>query len=100
MFRLLMIRRQPRSTRTDTLVPYTTLFRSVRRSVRDTARDDHRDQRRVAEGQGPRRDLRPGNSGRVELQPDPEGLKLPPVMGTQQASGRGSVPVMTTNRKR
>src|SRR3546814_12801716 len=25
----LMIRRQPRSTRTDTLVPYTTLFRSV-----------------------------------------------------------------------
>src|SRR3546814_7490279 len=24
-----MIRRQPRSTRTDTLVPYTTLFRSV-----------------------------------------------------------------------
>src|SRR3546814_18632313 len=26
----LMIRRPPRSTRTDTLVPYTTLFRSVR----------------------------------------------------------------------
>src|SRR3546814_7156073 len=25
-----MIRRQPRSTRTDTLFPYTTLFRSVR----------------------------------------------------------------------
>src|SRR3546814_6234132 len=28
-----MIRRPPRSTRTDTLFPYTTLFRSVRRSV-------------------------------------------------------------------
>src|SRR3546814_14519050 len=27
---LLMIRRPPRSTRTDTLFPYTTLFRSVR----------------------------------------------------------------------
>src|SRR3546814_4172463 len=27
----LMIRRPPRSTRTDTLFPYTTLFRSVRR---------------------------------------------------------------------
>src|SRR3546814_8202601 len=26
-----MIRRPPRSTRTDTLLPYTTLFRSVRR---------------------------------------------------------------------
>src|SRR3546814_14534073 len=31
----LMIRRPPRSTRTDTLFPYTTLFRSVRRH------DDH-----------------------------------------------------------
>src|SRR3546814_13540144 len=28
-----MIRRTPRSTRTDTLFPYTTLFRSVRRRV-------------------------------------------------------------------
>src|SRR3546814_6925618 len=30
----LMIRRPPRSTRTDTLVPYTTLFRSSRHSQR------------------------------------------------------------------
>src|SRR3546814_12038598 len=30
MFFCLMIRRPPRSTRTDTLFPYTTLFRSVR----------------------------------------------------------------------
>src|SRR3546814_11021539 len=29
LFFFLMIRRQPRSTRTDTLFPYTTLFRSV-----------------------------------------------------------------------
>src|SRR3546814_2142869 len=28
----LMIRRPPRSTRTDTLFPYTTLFRSIRRT--------------------------------------------------------------------
>src|SRR3546814_17203656 len=36
-----MIRRPPRSTRTDTLFPYTTLFRSIRRSAghcRDGAR--------------------------------------------------------------
>src|SRR3546814_15115898 len=33
-FFFLMIRRPPRSTRTDTLFPYTTLFRSVRRSCR------------------------------------------------------------------
>src|SRR3546814_13288371 len=30
LFFLLMIRRPPRSTRTDTLFPYTTLFRSLR----------------------------------------------------------------------
>src|SRR3546814_11696715 len=31
---LLMIRRPPRSTRTDTLFPYTTLFRSLRGGAR------------------------------------------------------------------
>src|SRR3546814_11777309 len=30
-----MIRRPPRSTRTDTLFPYTTLFRSLRRNIQD-----------------------------------------------------------------
>src|SRR3546814_15428704 len=33
LFFFLMIRRPPRSTRTDTLFPYTTLFRSVRRGA-------------------------------------------------------------------
>src|SRR3546814_7643029 len=33
VFFFLMIRRPPRSTRTDTLFPYTTLFRSVREFV-------------------------------------------------------------------
>src|SRR3546814_8514696 len=33
----LMIRRPPRSTRTDTLVPYTTLFRSVPGNVMESA---------------------------------------------------------------
>src|SRR3546814_14696242 len=32
LFFFLMIRRPPRSTRTDTLFPYTTLFRSARRT--------------------------------------------------------------------
>src|SRR3546814_11113863 len=35
MFFFLMIRRPPRSTRTDTLVPYTTLFRSPHRPAAD-----------------------------------------------------------------
>src|SRR3546814_3068944 len=34
LFFFLMIRRPPRSTRTDTLFPYTTLFRSPSRSAR------------------------------------------------------------------
>src|SRR3546814_19310808 len=33
----LMIRRPPRSTRTDTLFPYTTLFRSIRRPASSCA---------------------------------------------------------------
>src|SRR3546814_2240396 len=36
LFFFLMIRRPPRSTRTDTLFPYTTLFRSRPRSPRGT----------------------------------------------------------------
>src|SRR3546814_12973385 len=36
-FFLLMIRRPPRSTRTDTLFPYTTLFRSCLHSLRRVA---------------------------------------------------------------
>src|SRR3546814_15898569 len=39
-----MIRRQPRSTRTDTLFPYTTLFRSAAR----TGREVHEPQTRLA----------------------------------------------------
>src|SRR3546814_12591858 len=37
LFFFLMIRRPPRSTRTDTLFPYTTLFRSIENS--STSRD-------------------------------------------------------------
>src|SRR3546814_15400256 len=36
----LMIRRPPRSTRTDTLFPYTTLFRSLDRIARGRVLDD------------------------------------------------------------
>src|SRR3546814_7908306 len=44
-----MILRPPRSTRTDTLLPYTTLFRSRRRDthVRQHGKPDQEDERRV-----------------------------------------------------
>src|SRR3546814_15331207 len=45
VFFFLMIRRPPRSTRTDTLFPYTTLFRSIDRRLRiligNIGRDPH-----------------------------------------------------------
>src|SRR3546814_18912146 len=40
-FFCLMIRRPPRSTRTDTLFPYTTLFRSASHSASAPCRGDH-----------------------------------------------------------
>src|SRR3546814_10560997 len=45
-----MIRRPPRSTRTDTLFPYTTLFRSVLSRWREIPRRDYRP-RQCARGQ-------------------------------------------------
>src|SRR3546814_7706728 len=57
-----MIRRPPRSTRTDTLFPYTTLFRSLRR--RSAARPDrHAGLYAEAErrGQGRRGQIAPGS---------------------------------------
>src|SRR3546814_2497588 len=40
VFFFLMLRRPPRSTRTDTLFPYTTLFRSLQRAARYFQTDD------------------------------------------------------------
>src|SRR3546814_5199507 len=51
-----MIRRPPRSTRTDTLFPYTTLFRSARRPRPGRATAPPRRQRAVARRTRPRDD--------------------------------------------
>src|SRR3546814_3012083 len=63
LFCFLMIRRPPRSTRTDTLFPYTTLFRSGRGLCR-RRRDEHalcrrRGCRRLARGRRTARRPRP-----------------------------------------
>src|SRR3546814_20670357 len=65
MFFFLMIRRPPRSTRTDTLFPYTTLFRSVRLSDRTEAQTgalvERADRRSRRSGKpGPHRNRAPG----------------------------------------
>src|SRR3546814_14176023 len=76
LFFFLMIRRPPRSTRTDTLFPYTTLFRSSRRNPDNRARRRHR--RRAS------RDHRTGRWPPPEM-PAPRGAELD-MRGEQCAS--------------
>src|SRR3546814_20538603 len=65
----LMIRRPPRSTRTDTLVPYTTLFRSQAGMRVEEAEPRHLQQ-------GGREDLAVGGGhGHVEIQAGELGLE-------------------------
>src|SRR3546814_1686543 len=68
-----MIRRPPRSTRTDTLFPYTTLFRSTRPGLFQHGGHPHR------RGRG--RSARPRNRPRQsELPLKPERLREPPSL--------------------
>src|SRR3546814_5510141 len=51
-----MIRRPPRSTRTDTLFPYTTLFRSPEETAQNEAVEDQQDNReghRIGQSRAP-----------------------------------------------
>src|SRR3546814_7092178 len=64
MFFFLMIRRPPRSTRTDTLFPYTTLFRSCRQGRR-------RGRRQHLGGAAEGRPARP-----ADRKPRPAGFRL------------------------
>src|SRR3546814_18492378 len=66
-----MIRRPPRSTRTDTLFPYTTLFRSQR--ARDARRRD-----RPAARRKPRRRAAPRRAGRRLAGPGPDRRTIDP----------------------
>src|SRR3546814_20532830 len=45
-----MIRRPPRSTRTDTLFPYTTLFRSIQHLRRSAGGEEQRNAQQESEG--------------------------------------------------
>src|SRR3546814_10868000 len=65
-----MIRRPPRSTRTDTLFPYTTLFRSA-----EAVRLHGRNARRTAENEG--------TSGKIQGRP------APPSTGNDGALSQG-----------
>src|SRR3546814_18775683 len=64
VFFVLMIRRPPRSTRTDTLFPYTTLFRSP------SAQGERRDGARTGDDPGLAGALRSGSRGAARLRAD------------------------------
>src|SRR3546814_6558293 len=67
LFFFLMIRRPPRSTRTDTLFPYTTLFRSHRRGRTSPPPPARRTRNRSAESpRAPPRCVRTTRSARSE----------------------------------
>src|SRR3546814_1500232 len=75
-----MIRPPPRSTRTDTLFPYTTLFRSRQRLERG-ARARHR------RGEGSRRPPRVGEVFGPLLDPGRQGLLLQPLSEAERGAG-------------
>src|SRR3546814_17607450 len=84
-----MIRRPPRSTRTDTLFPYTTLFRSA----------DVADGLEIADAQSVEdvgdlalKDGGLGGEGKAgnRLQPDAEGLEVEPIADLLQRPGAGN----------
>src|SRR3546814_2322901 len=82
-----MIRRPPRSTRTDTLFPYTTLFRSDRRDdepeqqfmeVPGDGVEDRRQRDGAAQHQYPQRHRDAGPQARGEKEgPEPRGKQRP-----------------------
>src|SRR3546814_14349694 len=79
IFFFLMIRRPPRSTRTDTLFPYTTLFRSPGRGLRAARQEGSR--RRA--GQSHRRDGNrrgPGQAGRGDHRSEEHTSELQSLM--------------------
>src|SRR3546814_13127500 len=63
-----MIRRPPRSTRTDTLCPYTTLFRAAGRRLRDRRRLEHAAARRLKRSTGEPAPRWPGTARDLRLQ--------------------------------
>src|SRR3546814_12479245 len=87
----LMIRRPPRSTRTDTLFPYTTLFRSIRQREDGAGQDQADDPFQLAGrpdygAQGQCEGGLVQRCGRDRMHPHATGGKAPRIMGR----GRGS----------
>src|SRR3546814_7118023 len=80
----LMIRRPPRSTRTDTLFPYTTLFRSVRSEVRSLRSEIEAGRAALAAGRRALRAQAQGANHAEHVARTRAGSARPPAAGTRQ----------------
>src|SRR3546814_16832084 len=87
LFFFLMIRRPPRSTRTDTLFPYTTLFRSPHRRPADRL-PDHPRREAVARQQDPVHESREARGFRDKETEQRRARQAPRRPGTAQADPR------------
>src|SRR3546814_3351943 len=98
-----MIRRPPRSTRTDTLFPYTTLFRSDRPQPRN-ARRARFDQRPRPADDGGGDDARPGGlaqqAGRGAVAPETVGTRSEEHTSELQSLMRISYAVFCLKKKK
>src|SRR3546814_10484349 len=90
-----MIRRPPRSTRTDTLFPYTTLFRSEAAAHAEDDRQHASDETKRKRGErrdikaGPVKPPAKGQGGDQAVMPWPGGRTLARAGGAQRAHGFG-----------
>src|SRR3546814_12653029 len=85
-FLYLMIRRPPRSTRTDTLFPYTTLFRSEAEAFKDLARH-HAHNLRIIDDQARLHFPAPACCPASRVRPLSLTALLPGVLNSSAASG-------------
>src|SRR3546814_20229308 len=94
-----MIRRQPRSTRTDTLIPYTTLFRSAA-GLRRPARRGSRRHASAPRSDRPRRGRHPGPAAGAGARAEGRGRPPRPDQDRAQEAHRGSRRVNMAERTR
>src|SRR3546814_10247490 len=112
VFFFLMIRRPPRSTRTDTLFPYTTLFRSPQREPEPRTRlPARRDAQPGDGGAQESRGLKPRSRGErtlargrarrhLTLARKPRNRPLSPIRTAPSSSGLGRRPLTAKTRVR
>src|SRR3546814_19398371 len=91
IFFFLMIRRPPRSTRTDTLFPYTTLFRSVRAPITFNTKN----RTTVRQGRKERK-LKAKETSTQAIAPATGGQRRRPV-GRARSAGKAGVHAVACN---